>query len=85
VPDPDLHVSYSRDGTCPPSHPVPVPQLQLVVEYPPVPGPELDSLALASGNIHTGHADFWNAWDQQKLVNEVARCIRRDLVCGVSG
>ena len=43
------------------------------------------AVALAAGNIHTGHADFWNAWDQDKLTNEVTRCIHRDLVCGVSG
>lgn len=85
VPDPDLHVSYSRGGRCPASHPVAVPQLQLVVEYPPVAESELGRLALASGDIHTGHADFWNAWDQDKLINEVTRCIHRDLVCGVSG
>ena len=85
VPDPDLHVSYSRRGECPASHPVPIPQLQLLVEFPPVAADELGGLAFASGNIHTGHADFWNAWDQDKLTNEVTRCIHRDLVCGVSG
>lgn len=85
VPDPDSHVSYSRAGRCPESHPVPVPQLQLVIEYPAVIESELDGLALASGSIHTGHADFWNAWDQDKLVNEVTRCIHLDLVCGVRG
>jgi hypothetical protein len=31
-----------------------------------------------------GHADFWNTWDQRKLRQEVAECIRRDLVCHVS-
>ena len=46
---------------------------------------DLDSLALSSGDILSGHADFWNAWDQEKLENEVDVCIRRDLPCGVSG
>ena len=85
VPEPDQHVSYSRSGRCPDSHPVPIPQLQLVVRYPPMPDVDPADLALTSGDIHSGHADFWNTWDQEKLRNEVSRCIHRDLVCGVSG
>lgn len=85
VPDPDAHVSYSRGGACPESHPVAIPQLQLAIEYPPIPEADLDRLALTSGNIHSGHADFWNTWDQDKLANEVSRCIHRDLVCGLGG
>ena len=42
-------------------------------------------LSLASGAITTAHADFWNVWDQDKLEGEVADCLNRDLVCGVSG
>lgn len=85
VTDADVHVSYSRAGECPTSHPVPIPQLQLVIDYPAVRPDEIGTLALSSGNIHTGHADFWNAWDQAKLDNEVVRCIHRDLACGISG
>ena len=75
------HAVYS-DGGCPPSHPVAVPQLMIGLDYPPV---EPDGLSLASGSVLTGHADFWNVWDQDKLEREVANCINRDLVCGVSG
>jgi len=82
VPDPDLHVAYSAGGVCPTTHPVHIPQLQFAIDYPPV-APE--GLALTSGNILTGHADFWNSWDQARLEREVAQCINRDLVCGVSG
>jgi hypothetical protein len=32
----------------------------------------------------TGHADFWNVWDQEKLEEEVALCLNLDLVCGIS-
>lgn len=39
---------------------------------------------LASGDIITGHADFWNVWNQDKLEQEVALCLNRDLICGVS-
>lgn len=83
VPNPDAHVSYSRAGECPPDFPVAIPQLQLAIEFPV--GTDPDGLQLASGNIHTGHADFWNTWNQEKLRNEVTRCIHRDLACGVSG
>ncbi len=75
------HAVYGTDG-CPASHPVAVPQLQVTIDYPPV---DPEGLSLASGSIRTGHADFWNVWDQDKLEGEVADCLNRNLVCGVSG
>lgn len=83
VAEPSLHVTYSEAGACPPAHPVPIPQLQLAVDWP-VPD-SVDGLALSSGDIHSGHADFWNAWDQEKLEREIASCLHRDLPCGISG
>lgn len=77
----DRHAVYSAAGECPDTHPVPIPQLQLAVDHPPV---EPDGLTLSSGAIHTAHADFWNAWDQDKLVTEVESCLHRDIVCGVT-
>ena len=85
VPDPDLHVAYSSAGECPATHPVHLLQLQLAIDFPPVPPDELDGLALASGDILSGHADFWNTWDQAKLENEVAHCLHRNLPCGLAG
>ncbi|WP_133868232.1 DUF1996 domain-containing protein [Ilumatobacter fluminis] len=85
VPKPSMHVAYSAAGECPESHPVPIPQLQLAIDFPVPPVDDLDQLALSSGNILSGHADFWNAWHQDKLRNEVVNCIHRDLPCGVSG
>jgi hypothetical protein len=41
-------------------------------------------LSLSSGPIVSGHADFWNAWDQRKLTTEVELCLHRELVCGVT-
>ena len=41
-------------------------------------------LSLASGSLLTGHADFFNAWDEDKLRTEVVLCIRRGLTCGVA-
>ena len=85
VPEPNTHVAYSAAGVCPSTHPVHIPQLQLAIDYPPVAVDRLDALALSSGNILTGHADFWNVWNQAKLRREVVSCIHRDLPCGVSG
>lgn len=83
VPEPSLHVAYSLGGRCPAEHPVPIPQLQFAVDWR---APEADAeLALSSGDIHSGHADFWNGWHQDKLDREVEVCIGRDLACNVSG
>ena len=76
------HMHYSSNGKCPSSHPVSVPQLIFAVAYP-VHG-DASKLQLASGGLMTGHADFINAWDQEKLEEEVALCIGRDIVCGVT-
>ncbi len=76
------HTHYSSGGVCPESHPVPIPQLTLTVIYPHVADP--GQLSLASGSIITGHADFFNSWDQAKLVTEVKSCLHRQVVCGVS-
>lgn len=72
---------YSDADGCPDGFPVPVPQLTIAIDYPAV---DPEGLMLASGDIITGHADFWNVWNQEKLEKEVALCLNRDLVCGVS-
>jgi hypothetical protein len=72
---------YSDADGCPDDFPVPVPQLTIAIDYPAV---DPEGLMLASGDIITGHADFWNVWNQEKLEEEVALCLNRDLVCGVS-
>jgi hypothetical protein len=76
------HVAYSAAGMCPASHPVHVPQLQFSVEYP-VTG-STDGLELASGGLLTGHADFFNAWEPDRLTREVRNCLHRGVVCGVA-
>ena len=75
------HVARSEDGVCPDTHPVHVPQLEFVVQYPYWDDPA--DLRLASGPTRTAHADFFNAWEPAKLANEVEHCIGRDVVCGV--
>ncbi len=77
------HSAYSSTETdgCPDTHPVAMPQLTIGIDFPPV---DPTGLSLASGDITTLHADFWNVWDQAKLEREVESCINRDLVCGVT-
>jgi hypothetical protein len=75
------HVAYSDDGGCPRSHPVPIPQLELVVHYGPL---DVAGLSLSSGPVWSAHADFWNTWNQDKLETEVDACLRRQQVCGVT-
>jgi Domain of unknown function (DUF1996) len=75
------HVAASAGGTCPAGHPVPIPLLELVIDYGVV---DPDGLTLSSGPVSSAHADFWNAWDQDKLETEVELCLRRQQVCGVS-
>ena len=74
------HVATS-DGACPDTHPVPIPQLELVIDYGPV---EPVGLSLSSGPVSSAHADFWNTWDQDKLETEVELCLRLEQVCAVS-
>jgi Domain of unknown function (DUF1996) len=75
------HVAHSDDGRCPAPHPVPIPQLELVIDYGDV---DPAGLSLSSGPVTSAHADFWNAWDQDKLETEVELCLRRQQVCAVS-
>ncbi len=80
--DHHAHVAYSSKGRCPVGFPVPVPQLQFSVEYP-VSGP-VGGLELASGGLTSGHADFMNGWDQERLAREVRLCLHREVVCGIT-
>jgi hypothetical protein len=75
------HVATSHGGVCPGTHPVAIPQLELVIDY-----GEVDpaGLRLSSGAVTTAHADFWNTWDQGKLETEVAACLNRQQVCSIS-
>ena len=81
---PDDHRSHMVDAvtpanggkaTCPTSHPYPVPRLQTNVEFP-IPATR-GTPKLSSGAYSTMHADFFNAWDQQRLDELVQLCINK--------
>jgi hypothetical protein len=79
-PDHQSHMAYSERGACPSSHPVEVPSISLIVRY-----GITDSAAgleLASGGVHSAHADFVNAWDQRALRHLVERCLNGLRHCG---
>lgn len=74
------HMAHSGPQGCPDDHPVPVPELEFVIEYP-FHG-DASRLRLASGETFTAHADFFNAWEEEKLAGEIRLCIQADVVCG---
>ena len=72
------HMAYSIAGRCPRGHPVPVPALSLVYNYPPLTG---GTLVLSSGTEYSGHADFVNAWNEQALTKLVDDCLNDGRLC----
>ena len=66
--DHQSHMAYRVRGACPAGFPVQVPRLALNVHYQMA---SVSDLALASGSIHTAHADFFNAWNQATLTRLV--------------
>ena len=80
-PDHTAHVARSRDGRCPDTHPVPVPQLIFEIRYP-IHG-DGHEVELASGGVHSVNADFINAWDQRALERDsgfIGPVLRRERV-----
>jgi hypothetical protein len=78
-PDHQSHMAYSVRGVCPAGHPVAVPGLQVNVRYPSAGGP---GLMLSSGGQLSGHADFFNAWNQAALTQLVNGCLNALRHCG---
>jgi Domain of unknown function (DUF1996) len=73
------HMAYSVRGVCPRSHPVAVPALSLVYQYPLPTG----TVALSSGGVYSAHADFVNAWDEDTLTKLVDNCLNAYRPCGI--
>ena len=71
TPDHQSHMAYSRGYRCPATHPVKVPRIRLMIRYPIATG---EGVSLASGGQLTGHADFFNAWDERALAKLVEDC-----------
>ena len=73
------HVSYSKNGVCPSRFPVAIPRVSMTVAYDSHGG---SGVTLSSGSALTGHADFWNTWNQRALDELVATCLRAGIHCG---
>jgi hypothetical protein len=59
------HMAYSDRGACPATHPVALAGLRLYITYP---SPSEDALlTLASGDLTSAHADFFNAWHPEMV------------------
>lgn len=77
------HMAYNSAGTCPASHPVPVPRLRLGFHYAGSDGGA--DATLSSGSAATAHADFFNTWNQAELERLVTRCLNTRVHCGARG
>ena len=66
------HMAFATGEGCPSTHPVRVPAITEVFRYP---VSSVVGFHLSSGPMSTGHADFWNTWDQQALAKLVTRCL----------
>jgi hypothetical protein len=78
-PDHKSHMAYSAKGICPKSHPVAVPQITLIIQYPIA---DEKPLQLASFGLFTGHADFFNGWQQNELRRLTDYCLNALRACG---
>lgn len=76
------HMAYARSGGCPSTHPVPVPALSLNFRWK-ISG-SLSGVRLSSGGVHSGHADFWNSWNQRAQAQLVRDCLNAGRVCNSS-
>ncbi|HSH58396.1 MAG TPA: DUF1996 domain-containing protein [Acidimicrobiales bacterium] len=73
------HMAQSRsDGSCPSTHPVPLPELVLNIHYPIRGG---RGVTLSSGGKYSAHADFINAWNPTTLAELVKRCLNGVTKC----
>jgi hypothetical protein len=79
TPDHKSHMSYSSRGRCDSAHPVAVPSITLVLQYPVAGGSDVE---LTSMGQYSGHADFMNVWQQAGLERLVDYCLNALRVCG---
>ncbi|MEV6283692.1 DUF1996 domain-containing protein [Kribbella sp. NPDC051770] len=83
TPDHKSHMAYPVNGSCPASHPNPVPMLEFKIAFPA--DGDVTDVRLASGRGYTWHYDFFNAWDVPTLAALVSHCINGGLQCNSKG
>jgi hypothetical protein len=86
------HVTYGYlhpGRLCPPSHPVAIPQVQLIYDYDVSGTPSEIGFARKNGGInsiaphYTAHADLFDAWDKTRLRTLINHCINGNRDCGL--
>jgi hypothetical protein len=81
-PDHKSHMSYAVSGSCPDSHPVPVPLIEFKILYDTRGGP---GFSIASGPGYTLHADVFVAWQPGEQEWRVINCLRQQTKCDEQG
>jgi hypothetical protein len=75
------HMAYpARNGTCPASHPVSLPQVTFEIDFPGIFGGR--DYHLASGGIYSLHGDFIADWHNRVQNALVASCLNIPRECG---
>jgi hypothetical protein len=75
------HMAYAhRNGTCPASHPVSLPEVTFEIDFPGIHGGP--DYSLASGGIYSLHGDFIAVWHNQVQNALVASCLNVPHECG---
>ncbi|WP_113699316.1 DUF1996 domain-containing protein [Nonomuraea lactucae] len=78
------HMAFPVRGVCPPSHPVPLPMLEMKVPYK-LPGGVTRGLRYSSGAGYSFHYDFMNGWDQARQAALVKHCVNGGRQCNGVG
>jgi hypothetical protein len=84
------HMSRAVNGSCPASHPVPMPQLTLNMRFHITKPNQTLNWRLSSDNYahngtnagFSGHADYVNGWNEELLSSLVKGCINAKKDCG---
>jgi hypothetical protein len=84
------HMSHARNGSCPATHPVPLPQLTFNMRWLVTKQDQVKGWRLASDNYafdgtnagYSGHADYSNGWNQDLLKILVEKCLNAKKDCG---
>lgn len=85
------HMAYSsHDATaeanvCPVTHPVPVPELEVNVNYEPDITNGATILGTSAGGLETIHADFFQGWVRARLLERIETCLNQIQVCASGG
>lgn len=78
-PDHRSHMAYRARGGCPSSHPIVLPMLRIIINYPSDGGRDVE---FSSGGPTTFHGDFMSAWHPVTQDDLVADCLLAGVLCG---